>query len=562
MPGLMRYLYGPGRKDEHTQQHMVASSGQLSSEWAGMLSASEAGQVGRIVEAAWREQYVEQEALVGGRTGGRVLSASLVADGTSRDAEREHVYHVSLSLAPGESWSDEQWATVAGDFAAGMGFTTGPGDGQGSSWVAVRHGVSEGGNDHIHIAANLVRQDGARVQMPRNDYALANAVRRQIEQRRAFVTPLHEADRAVEGGLSLPAYSQKEAADARVNAEHGYSGLPDRVQLQRIVRAAASTSSSEVEFIAAVSDEVDIHAARWSPGERSVVTGYRVRFDENSRWFTATQLAPDLTLQKLRAGWADSPQERADAAAVWRGQAPAPVRATPLSAQVELTRATEYLSAWNVQLAGLDPHDKAAWKRETAHAAAVMSTLSVPAAPFADHLGPAADHLTRTSLPSRAPVATNTPPQTGLRLRNPGGAGSVGRGELAARQVMLAVRATGEDTGRGWYAVLQQMSRTSRAIHDASLARSELVAARAVTTQVIDRLEATIQTVDDAQARGPVSRDLSNLSDEAREALEASLPGRSTGRHINTDDISHEDPYRPRNPRISADRDRHRGPRR
>lgn len=395
----------------------------------------------------------------------------------------------------------------------------------------MRHGLSEGGNDHIHIAVNLVRQDGGRVELPRNDYALANTVRRQIEERRAFVAPLHDKDRAVVGGLSLPAYTQKEAADARQQAARGDTRVPDRVQLQRIVRAAASTSSSEVEFIASVTDHVDLDVARWSPGQRSVVTGYRVRFDENSRWFTATQLAPDLTLQKLRAGWADGPQERSDAAAVWRGQAPVPVRVAPLSAQVELTRATEYLSAWNTDLAGLDPQDKAAWKRETAHAAAVMSTLSVPASRFAEDLGPAADHLTRSSLPSRAPVATTTPPQTGLRLTTPGGAGSVGRGELAVRQVMLAVRATDDDTGRGWYAVLQQMSRAGRAIHDASLARSELVAARAVTTQVIDRLETTLQTVGGAQTRGPVTRDLSNLSEQAREALQASLPGHSTGRH-------------------------------
>lgn len=72
MPGLMRYLYGPGRKDEHADQHMVASSGQLSNEWDGALSASEAGQIGRIVEAAWREHHVEQDALVGASTGGRV----------------------------------------------------------------------------------------------------------------------------------------------------------------------------------------------------------------------------------------------------------------------------------------------------------------------------------------------------------------------------------------------------------------------------------------------------------------------------------------------------------
>ncbi|NYJ76497.1 relaxase/mobilization nuclease domain-containing protein [Allobranchiibius huperziae] len=531
MPGLMRYAFGPGKANEHTHQHLVASSGVLATEWAGQLSPAEAGQLGRIMEAAWRDQHAEGRALVGATARGGVSGASLTADGTHRDADREHVYHAALSLAPGESFTDEQWSAVAADFVQGMGFTSGPEDTRGATWAAVRHGLTEKGNDHIHVMVNLVRQDGRRVQLPFNDYRLANQVRQSIEQQHDFVTPLHDRGHGVDVGLSLPAYSQKEAAVARDYAVAGQSGIPDRVSLQRIVRAAAATASSEVEFIANVVQHADLDPARWSTGDRAVVTGYRVRLDDQGRWFTATQLAPDLTLQKLRAGWSDGPGEREDAAAVWRGDTPVPTPGASASAEAELTRAHEHLAAWNRDLAQLDPTDKAAWKRHTAHAGVVMSALSIPDAPFTTQLGPAADQLTRWGLPTKtggpqpepaAPMDAATPPPAAPVL-------TVGPGELAARQIMLAVRATDGSSARGWYAVLEQMNRATRAIRDAQTARSELVAARACTAHVTAQLQETITQAGGATQTVTAERDLTHLSAEDREALQASAPGHTPG---------------------------------
>ncbi len=56
MPGLMRYLYGPGKANEHTDQHAVAAATDLEYAYAGALSGSEAGEFGRLLEAAWHEQ--------------------------------------------------------------------------------------------------------------------------------------------------------------------------------------------------------------------------------------------------------------------------------------------------------------------------------------------------------------------------------------------------------------------------------------------------------------------------------------------------------------------------
>ena len=42
-------------------------------------------------------------------------------------------------------------------------------------WVAVRHGLSTNGNDHVHIAVSLVREDGTKAST-HNDFKNAQQV--------------------------------------------------------------------------------------------------------------------------------------------------------------------------------------------------------------------------------------------------------------------------------------------------------------------------------------------------------------------------------------------------
>ena len=71
-----------------------------------------------------------------------------------------HVWHCSLSLRAEEGQlSDERWAAIAGDFVEGMGFTEASGRAA-CRWVAVRHGLSTAGNDHVHLVVDLVREVG------------------------------------------------------------------------------------------------------------------------------------------------------------------------------------------------------------------------------------------------------------------------------------------------------------------------------------------------------------------------------------------------------------------
>lgn len=156
--GLMRYRFGAGKANEHTNPHLVAGSGSLVAEWGGELSSREATQLGRLVESSWRAQYAEQLAYSGAGQGG-MSRENLTGPGAQRPG-RDHVFHAALSLHPDDpGLTDEQWQTVASEYVDGMGFTHG-GLGVGSTWVAFHHGASEHGNDHIHVVVNLAREDG------------------------------------------------------------------------------------------------------------------------------------------------------------------------------------------------------------------------------------------------------------------------------------------------------------------------------------------------------------------------------------------------------------------
>ena len=73
--------------------------------------------------------------------------------------------------------SDAEWTEVVEDLMDRTGIA-GRDDLGGCRWVAVRHA-----DDHVHIAAMLVRQDNGRRVHPRNDYYRAREVCRDAEQR-------------------------------------------------------------------------------------------------------------------------------------------------------------------------------------------------------------------------------------------------------------------------------------------------------------------------------------------------------------------------------------------
>ncbi len=137
MAGLMIYLAGPGRANEHEEPHLVAGDPAL-------MVWHDDNELNR--DAALDVANALDRAIQFYKTG---------VDGG-------HVFHCSLSLAAEEGQlTDGQWAAIADDFMKDMDFTGDSGKAP-ARWVAVRHGLSRNGNDHIHIVASMVRDDGTK----------------------------------------------------------------------------------------------------------------------------------------------------------------------------------------------------------------------------------------------------------------------------------------------------------------------------------------------------------------------------------------------------------------
>lgn len=290
-PGvLINYLFGPGRANEHINQRTVAGSVHFPGQ--GVQACTQVVRDLRAPQRMWRDVKFP---------GG-------------------HIWHCSLSLAAAEgALSEAQWAGIANDFMAGMEFT-----GQGRAavrWTAVHHGPSAAGNDHIHIVVNLVREDGTKVNIWQ-DMPRSQRVVQELEQKYGLRTLASRT-----AGVGNVPYTGGEVARSRA------TGRPiERVELERIVRATASASASEAEFVRRLR-ESGVVVRPFPPSGR--VSGYSVGMPsvdgQPSLFFSGGKLARDLTLPKLRAMWTQSAADDAQAQLEWRRGAPGrPVVRTPV----------------------------------------------------------------------------------------------------------------------------------------------------------------------------------------------------------------------------------------
>jgi len=126
----------------------------------------------------------------------RLIGTNLVADRNDADAlaaeMAEHaamlrpdvekaVQHVSLSAAPGERLTDEQWQRVAEAYMEKMGFKD-------NQYVLVRH--ADTGHDHVHLIMNRVSMNGDLVST-QFDYRRQEIALDQIEREHGL-TRTHE----------------------------------------------------------------------------------------------------------------------------------------------------------------------------------------------------------------------------------------------------------------------------------------------------------------------------------------------------------------------------------
>ena len=80
------------------------------------------------------------------------LAAEFRVMSEARAGISKPVVHVSLSLAPGEHLSDEEWRGVGQQYLAGMGFSE-------HQYVLTRHTNTE--QEHVHLVTNRIGCDGS-----------------------------------------------------------------------------------------------------------------------------------------------------------------------------------------------------------------------------------------------------------------------------------------------------------------------------------------------------------------------------------------------------------------
>lgn len=172
----------------------------------------------------------EKGRLIGGNMEGetpRDLSAEFAETRRLNPDLRRPVYHVSLSLSPGEKLTDHQWNQVADRYMREMGFGC-------SQYVVARH--TDKDHDHIHIVGSRIGLDGKTVSDSR-DYQRSEQAIREIERDFGLgrVTPSRETERR---GITTGELRQALR-----------TGEPStRMQLQEVIDGAARHSRTMTDF--------------------------------------------------------------------------------------------------------------------------------------------------------------------------------------------------------------------------------------------------------------------------------------------------------------------------
>jgi hypothetical protein len=521
MTGLVVYLAGPGRSNEHENPHVVtghesivfaAPAGELSHEDAIAL----AGELDTARVVFGTEVSVTSRRKMNAAIDDGVPRSVALADATSD----QNVWHCSLSLNPEEGeLSDEKWATIAADFMKEMDFDDADSPRAPARWVAIRHGKTTAGGDHIHIAASAVREDGTKVNTF-NDFKRAQAACNLLERRHDLVVlASREAERGTRG------IKPAEAARAR------RAGAPEtaRESMERTVRACATASKTEAEFVRRLRERKLLVRPRYDKGSAGEVVGYSVATTPTPAdrangikpvWYGGGRLSKDLTLPRLRDEWDQSEDARTAAAAEWkatrRGTAVTVTdgrERAPIDPKL-VGRAADDIGKWNTYLASIPATDTAQWARAAGRTSGVFAAWSARVETTPGPLAAAARTLAdsaQISAHQRAPVPKKT----------------ISAGGAALIMLQLAT----DDPTAAYMLLLQQLSKTVEAIASAHRAAGDLTRARAVETMSAVQLHSVHARLRESQSAGKsvatIERPRTLSAREQRVAYAAEIDARS-----------------------------------
>lgn len=384
----------------------------------------------------------------------------------------KHVYHFSLAIGhfegelPRETWND-----IANMFTREMGLSSDNPD-ESCRWVALHHGKSDNGNDHIHIVADRVREDGTAV-TSKNERLRAMAARKKIEVE--FGLKLNEGEKT---GRHHRDRKRAEYLQETVGGKFA----SDRRKVERVVRAAASSAQDEAEFVRRLRKSRLIVRPKF--GDGGVVTGYSVKLRDTKYAFSGGKLAHDLSLPRLRKEyWADRPLEEAfaqtqRAVAEWESALKfepvvAPGREAREFRPAEFKRLQAKVDYFNEQMLALSPDDHAGWNsiaRRVAGAASIWSGRYESAGPGA---------LTET-----AHVTGDLGSSDRAATRHVDG-GSV-LSDLALTAVYMGMKDKNSAVAQALF--FRQLVKTLQSFHDVLQAHGELRRASAVRELARDQL--------------------------------------------------------------------------
>jgi hypothetical protein len=297
---VLRYLFGPGQAEEHVNSR-YGQAEPVGTRYGRLIAASGGKPVADLQPRPTPRGCYDFRALV------QWLEELPRAAGVLRRVDGRQdgpgwVWHASLRLAPQDrhrTFSDQTWAHMVREVLRGAGLIA-DGDEPGVRWVVVRHA-----EDHVHVVASLIREDGRREWFRNDFYRCVTATgevaaRMGLRQVSLGQRTSHRRPHPVE--LHKAARQGRFTGDGQV--------LTVRDELRRRVRLAAAGAGTPEEFLTRLHADGVVVAFRESqlrPGERTGITfalAADTGADGGPVWFGGGRLAPDLTWPRLLSRWA------------------------------------------------------------------------------------------------------------------------------------------------------------------------------------------------------------------------------------------------------------------
>lgn len=379
-PGsLVSYLFGPGRHNEHTDQRLIAGSEMVMAGFGGVDLGGDAqarSALSQEFDEAWRRVRRERGLPLIPVEGEQVRGA----------ARADRVFHGVLSLSEREGkLSDAKWAQLAREFVQQMDFVD-SNNGADCAWLAVHHGASKDGNDHLHIAVNLVRADGRRWNDRQSKRRTAQAAARVAAKHSLEVT----FDREMTSGIGNVTRPEWERARAQ-NRE------PDRRVARRILEGAAMVATNEADFVRTARAAGLVVLPRRGTAKRASPDGYsvKVRDSKDGIFYSPSKMDKSLGLEELRSRYGWGLRSRLEAIDVWHER-----KSLPEGSAFRLPIADQ-ISALRKELVGGGTDVR--WRRAAREASTVLGAWSVSAdAPQDKYLARSSDALLKAAQPHRS----------------------------------------------------------------------------------------------------------------------------------------------------------------